>query len=684
MTCDTANECSIVFARIVGGHLIDTSDWATPDEGAMSASVRARYFARKLAVSLYASGAKESEIRQRTSLGTKQCYRLIRERCLVTHSDGRPYGWRGLVPQVRIRPYKRQSSIRVDQFGCGAVGAMESMLDCHPDLRAALNARIVALVSSKKLGAAKRTKIRHFRWFIEQLRGLGYEARQEWPFNTESRGYYSVCRYVNKIMAANPRALADSVGGPDLVRKLKTGDGTSRPVSKFMQRVEMDAHKLDGRFCVSIPQVGGGFQEKIVHRLWVIVVIEVVSRAVIGYYLSMGREVSMVDVLRVLKRSLGRWVPRKVSFCDTPYMAGAGLLSSLGDEFVGLCWSETCVDGALAETSEHVRNALQDAVHSVLLDPKTSYAKRHSKDDRPFIEAYFRNLAGRGFQRLSNTTGAKPQDKQGRNPEAVALTSRFQYEYAEELLDVLIANYNATPHSGIGNRTPLEYAKFLHKNSVGDFRYADPDLVEKLLSFRKLCMVRGGAQTGRAPFVDFYYAKYTNSLLQSRQDLVGAKIWVIWNKEDDGRFALASTVDGTSLGIVRAAPPWNISPHNLMIRKTIAQLAKLGKLSLEASSDAIEVFLQFVETQSHRKLPVHPAYLEARRILVEATEQSIGASMLEVAKTRARESSIECKTQPKSAPADFSNDFKAQALTDKEKTSNLKSPLPPRRMAATR
>ncbi len=46
-----------------------------------------------------------------------------------------------------------------------------------------------------------------------------------------------------------------------------------------MQRVEMDAHKLDGRFCVSLPLMGGGFQEKIVHRLWVIVILEVVSRA---------------------------------------------------------------------------------------------------------------------------------------------------------------------------------------------------------------------------------------------------------------------------------------------------------------------------------------------------------------------------------------------------------------------
>lgn len=134
------------------------------------------------------------------------------------------------------------------------------------------------------------------------------------------------------------------------MRKLKTGDGSDRPVTKFLQRVEMDAHKLDGRFCVSMPEVGGGTKERIVHRLWVIVLIDVVSRVVIGYYFSLGKEVSANDVLRAIKRSLIKWVARPVSFSESPYRSGAGLLSSLGDDFIGLCWDETSVDGALAET----------------------------------------------------------------------------------------------------------------------------------------------------------------------------------------------------------------------------------------------------------------------------------------------------------------------------------------------
>lgn len=355
--------------RKVGGREIDAAQWATPDEGALEGAKRTLYLGRKQAVSLYLGGADAETIKERTSIGSKQTYRLIRERCLEIHPDSQPYEWRGLVPYFRLRPYTRSRKVHVDRFGGGAAGAFEALLNRHPALRAAFDAHIRSRPSGKGLVEMKRSKRRHCAWFLSELRGLGYEARGEWPFNTASQGYSSVCRYVDRVLKADPKSLATVVGGADLALKLRTGDGTNRPVLKFMQRVEMDAHKLDGRFCVALPLMGDGYREKIVHRLWVIVIFEVVSRAVVGYYLSMRREVSSDDVLRAVKRGLRPWYLRPVSFCETPYFAGAGLLSVLGADFVALCWDETSVDGALAETCQHVRVALRDAVGSTLLEP---------------------------------------------------------------------------------------------------------------------------------------------------------------------------------------------------------------------------------------------------------------------------------------------------------------------------
>jgi hypothetical protein len=673
--------------RIVGGANVDISRWATPDEGALVGEQRALYFARKAAVTLYLQGSQAEEIKQKTGLGEKQAYRLIRERCLETHADGQPYGWRALIPYVHIQPYKRRTKILIDSFGNGGAGAMETLLDTYPDVRTAFEQRIRTIPSGKKLTETKVSIGRHCTWFLDELRRRGCEHRNEWPFNTASTAYYSVRRYVAKVLSGDPVALAWVTGGPEMTRKLKTGEGTDRPVTNFLQRVEMDAHKLDGRFCVSIPEIGGGIKERIVYRLWVISMIDVVSRIVIGYYFSTAKEVSSDDVLRCIKSALTKWQPQSITFSKEPYREGAGLLSSLGEEFVGLCWDETSVDGALAETCERVKGALKDAVGSVLLTPDNSFAKRRSLDDRPFIEAFFRNLAGKGFQRLSNTTGAKAEQKKGRDPEGIAVTSRFQYEYAEELLDVLIANYNATPHRGIGNRTPLAYAKFLFQNGQREWRRSDAVAVESLLSVRKLCRVRGGAKVGRGVYVECEYARYTNEILQNRQDLVGELIWVIHHKENDARIALASTQEGTSLGVLRAAPPWHILPHSLSMRRAIMQAQSIGKFHIPPGGDAIATFINYVESQPRNKLPVHPTYLAARRILAQAADQFVSDALLQAAQERA----VTTSTAGVAASAEVDRSStqgvagsKQSTMAVPRKVSLVGGSLPARRIAATR
>lgn len=669
--------------RVVGGYSIDVSTWPTPDEGALNGDTRSSYFARKSAVTLYLQGYPAVHIKEHTGLGAKQAYRLIRERCLETHQDGQPYGWRGLVPYFRIHAYKRRTKIQIDSSGCGGAGAMDAVLDTHPQLRLALEKRIKYVSAGINLEETKLTVNRHCIWFLDQLRRLGYERRNEWPFNTTSMAYYSVRRYMIKILSSHPRVLAAVSGGSEAVRKLKSGDGSGRPVTRFLQRVEMDAHKLDGRFIVCVPEIGGGTSERIIHRLWVIVIIDVVSRLVLGYYFSMNREVSSDDVLRAIKSALVKWHRRSISFSEEPYRENAGYLSSISDEFIGLCWDETSVDGALAETCVRVNSALRDVVGAVLLTPSNSYAKRRSLDDRPFIETFFRTIAERGFQRLTNTTGGNTSERKGRDPDQVAITSRFQYEYAEELLDVLIANYNAAPHAGIGKRSPLNYAKFLYETSEGMFRRADQNTVESLLSVRKLCKVRGGAKTGRSVYVECFYARYSNDILQNRQDLVGNSIWIVHHKEDDARIALASTQDGTSLGVLRASPPWHISPHSLALRKIIHQSQLKGKFQIAPGADGIETFLNFVESQPAKKLPIHPAYLEARRILASAADQFIGDSMLQAAQERMRNDVPQQEKVSASNRSDEANHQKQGKSSTKNKSKDC-SPMPPRRIAATR
>ncbi|WP_258096695.1 hypothetical protein, partial [Klebsiella pneumoniae] len=83
--------------------------------------------------------------------------------------------------------------------------------------------------------------------------------------------------------------------------------------------------------------------------------------------------------------------------------------------------------------------------------------------------------------------------------------------------------------------------------------------------------------------------------------------------EDDARFVSVSTQQGEFLGIVRAAPPWHRMPHSLFVRQAIRALDKRRLLYLSSHCDAVEALLQYAESSPGRKLPPHPAYLEARR-----------------------------------------------------------------------
>ncbi|WP_322093949.1 integrase core domain-containing protein [Paraburkholderia bannensis] len=614
---------------------VDLRNWPAIDLLALSAERRALYLRRERAVRLYLDGATDSQIRATCALGRAEVYRLLTERCLRQHPDGRVFGWRGLLPHARVKRYDRTAPLRLNAWSGGAVGALQWVFESNSgrDLEAKLRERILG--KRGELESLRRPRMAIFRWFLAELRQRGFERRGEWPFNVEKRGYVTLIRYIDRVLDEHPSRARQLAGGNEAVRKALAGDGTRRPPIALFDRVECDAHKLDARMMVLVPSPHGGTEPRMIHRLWVVVLLEITSRAVIGYHLSLRRECSAEDVLRAVRCALSPWTPRELLFSDEAYLPGAGLPSYRLPHLAGACWNEFSVDGALANVCARVENVLRDVVGARIVSPQdsVSYAQRRSKDDRPFIESFFGHLAAGGFHRLSTTTGSSPDDKRGTDPEAAAFSTRFQLEYAQELLDTLIANYNATPHSGLGYRSPLEQLERLTTDDLAlPIRKADPDAVRRMVGTRKLCTLLGGIKTGRRPHFNFANAHYSAEWLCLRTDLLGQTLWLQLDNEDDARHATVSTQQGLFLGVVRAAPPWHLSPHSLYIRQTIRSLEKRRLLHLANNGDAIEALIRYAEASPDGKLPAHPAYLEARRILQQHAEHLAGHSMISEAR----------------------------------------------------
>ena len=600
--------------------------WTQVDADALPEDRRELFLRRKTGIQLYFDGATEADIREACGFGRSHIYRLITERCLAQNPDGNANGWRGALPHRRVKEWSRTTPLEVSDAGAGAAGALQWLFESPGGSELEARFRKHILGRLPKLAAAKRPKQELFTWFIKELRAAGLEARGEWPFNVEKLGYVSICKFIDKVMDENPRRQRQLLGGHEAERKARAGDGADRPLLRVFQRVECDAHKLDSRMVVAIPSPHGGYETRTIRRLWVVVIIEVESRAVLGYHLSLHPECNAEDVLRAVKRALTRWAPRELLWSGNAYVEGAGLPSAHHERYLGACWDEFSVDGAMANICDRVERQLREVVGSTILKPQdpTSYTSRRSKDDRPFIESFFGQLARGGFHRLSTTTGSKPSDKRGADPCETAAETQFQLEYAEELLDTLIANYNVRPHSGLGWRSPLAQLDFLTSREPERIRQADAGEVQRMVSVRKLCTLKGGVSTGRRPYFQFANARYSAEWLALRTDLLGKLLWLQLEDEDDARFASVSNERGEFLGVVRAAPPWNRSPHTLYMRQAIRGLEKRRMLHLSGQCDAVEELIRYAEGSKDKKLPPHPAYLEARRVLQKHAQALAG------------------------------------------------------------
>ncbi|MBT9494388.1 MAG: hypothetical protein IV107_19035 [Paucibacter sp.] len=553
---------------------------------------------------------------------------------------------------MRVKQWSRGSPFEPGDANAGTAGALQWLFDSPvgTDLAAKFRKQILGRVP--KLASAKRPKQELFLWLLKELRSAGFEARGEWPFNVEKLGYVSICKFIDKVMDENPRRQRQLLGGHEADRKSRAGDGVDRPNLRVFQRVECDAHKLDSRMVVLIPSPHGGYEVRKIRRLWVIVIIEVESRAVLGYHLSLHIECNAEDVLRAVKSALTRWKPRELVWSENAYAEGAGLPSGHHDRYIGACWDEFSVDGAMANICDRVERQLYEVVGAKVIKPQdpASYASRRSKDDRPFIESFFGQLAKAGFHRLATTTGSKPADKQGADPDRASAETEFQLEYAEELLDTLIANYNVRPHSGLGWRSPLAQLDFLTGSEPERIRVADAGEVRRIVGIRKLCTLKGGVSTGRRPYFHFANARYSAEWLVLRTDLIGKLLWLQLEDEDDARFVSVSNERGEFLGVVRAAPPWHRSPHTLYMRQSIRSLEKRRMLHLSSQCDAVDELIRYAEGSKGKKLPPHPAYLEARRVLQQHAEAFVGQSMAAQAKSHLTTTPETTATQSSEAP----------------------------------
>jgi putative transposase len=578
-------------------HIRDLSSWPTVDLTALNTEDQVIFIARRSAIELYVDNAHISlvNIKKQTGVEPRTLYRMM-DRCLTKHPDGRIYGFRAAIPYARLKVYERIHSIdRQGENGGGLAGAFSLLLARYPSIEKFL--KQTAKERHRKIDSVREVRksihVIH-KSFLVECRNAGVK-QNEYPFNQNLIGIRSLAsyfeRYDNKSFStAATRAGAARVGA-SIPSEMEQVPAATRP----FEVIEFDGHKIDLRITVKILDPFGFETLLELHRVWILVLLDVASRAVIGYSLALGKEYNKDDVAAALQSALVPFRSREYRIPGLHIRNGGGFPSSIIPETQYACWDWFSFDGAKSHLAADTLIRLNQVVGCW-----TDNGPAAEPDVRPFIERFFQLITKNFAHRLPGTTGSNPQsiekvlsDTNGNISLLVELSE------LEDMIEVLLADYNAEPHGGLGSRTPLEAMAHLVAKNPGYIRML-PRVMRTnlcLLQEARVVPIKGSLANGVRPHINFSEVKYTNDVLSSNPELLGKKLRIYYDIRDI-RIVKAFFEDGAELGILTAARPWCYTPHSLRVRQEIFRLKRQGKLKYRDGDDPVEAWVKSKRAQA--------------------------------------------------------------------------------------
>jgi putative transposase len=576
---------------------LDIARWPSIDITALAENARRRYQERATAIDQYFRGRPIDEIEDVSRVDRRVLYRLI-ERAVRPHPDGRPWGFRALIPGMHVRAYQRLKTTVGARDGLA--GSFRQLLDRYPPLEQVVKQLIlegeVFLVQVGDRRYLKNLKIAHRR-FTGACRLVGLTAN-DYPLNQDEQGVRSLAGVLRDRLVGGFAEVHWAQRGARQKPAKALAFRPSPAVTEPFDTVEFDAHKLDVRLTILDQDPYGDEQTVEIERVWLLALIDVGTRVILGYSLCLRREYGRYDVIRTLEKALSPAQTPRVSIPDLEPIACGGFASVMLPETVHACWRQIRFDNARAHLAE---GSLDVACE--ILGCTVDVGPAYEPDDRPFIERFFGTVATQFTHRLPGTTGSSAGDvlRKLKDPGG-DLRLVVSLDELRELLSVWVWNYNGTPHGGLGSgRTPLEAMSAAIRGHGSMLRHVPPALRANLCLLQDVHMahVRGNISRGEKAHISFYHVRYTSHRLVKTPYLIGKKLRIYYDA-DDLRVLRAFLPDGTQFGELQAGGLWSATPHSLDIRKRIFRAKRLRQLRFDQFQDPVQVYLQYKRGQSKR------------------------------------------------------------------------------------
>lgn len=585
--------------RTADKSLLDLGRWPEVSTLTMTRKDRVATERRIRAMRLYVMGASHLRILGETGFDRRRVVELF-NRCVATHPDGNLWGFRACRFRARVRIYTRTLPERDPSrlSTSGHAGMLRAVFSRFPHIAEALRDEIGVSRKRGFVESSLRFDKLHAK-FVAECKKAGI-AGNAYPFTVISQGARSLNRWIKEELASlGSRKLAHVIFGEDAARKLGNQSSAVRIGSRrqCFQRVEFDGHRLDVLMVIIIPDPAGGEPVCLaIERIWLLVVIDAASRAILGYHVSFDRNYSAEDVLICLENALLPWRPRKLVVPGLSYPAEGGFPSQI-PELAFARWGELAIDNAKSNTSAWVWERVQKSVGCVL-----NPGPVRTPDRRQFVERFFAALEQGGFQRLPTTTGSSSRDVRRRDPEDKAIRYQVTVDEMQDLLDVLISQYNGTPTSALHGRSPLEYLRFALSRDSFFVRQIPEEEREgfSLTILQAHATVRGSLKRGERPYIRYMGVRYYSEKLNNSPRMIGQKV-VIECRTRDLRRLKIFTSNGDEFGTVEVSQAWAAQPHDLRTRKAILRCINHGKIERRNQTDVVGAYIDHKTQESGKK-----------------------------------------------------------------------------------
>ncbi|KUF22422.1 DDE-type integrase/transposase/recombinase [Bacillus sp. G1(2015b)] len=582
---------------------LDTSNWPKVLVDHLDEEHKEIYLKRKQAVELYLEGNTSlREIHNSTGISRKRI-RMFTQRCLELDENSNLWGFRALIPYKKTLEYKRKNF----NSKCLA-GVFELLLETYPSIK-----DVIHDYSQKNNSINYKTLHKKF---LNACRSEGLTPI-DYPFNTETMGYKALQRYIKKIKKI---ALSNNV----------ENFYQSPIITRPFQRVQFDGHRIDAVIAITFKTPEGDEVVEIMNRIWLLVIIDVATRAILGFHLCLNKEYSANDVLYCIKNAVIPRERRKLSIPGLKFSNRGNFPSEYLEEAKWGVWDEFLYDNAKANLSNIVRDRLTQIIGCSVNAGPVRVPER-----RGIIERFFKTLEDTGYHKLPTTTGSHPKDPLRKNAEQKAVKYRLTAEQLEEVTEVLIANYNATPNEGVNNLTPLEVLEQRLSRGMSVRKISEEKRNEVVFFHMKVeRTIQGNKVKSRKPHINFEGVKYSNEILSRSYELIGTKLTLLINMEDL-RTVQAFLPDGSEFGVFTAFGKWGVTPHDLKTRKMINKLRKRKMIHLLQEDDPIDVLTKHLEKEARKNknsrntLATLNRYIETRQSTNDVLNEPIAKANFE-------------------------------------------------------